>query len=239
MQITLQQWLRKFPGLAPKDIKSLTDPVDHQNVPKVVKLLRHVQMVPKFVPHCSDMNPAKATLDLIGQLWSYLINAFITPSYSLTKQLESLGIYSHFAIELYIRHGPSLMSPQLYYNSQSLVKSCYFYAECQKELDPNENVYFYHNGSNQGKRKFCSVRTATHDTNLDILGLADSLSEDSDMDRIIEENLDLNQEHHRTSWTNSPNIDHVNPKFFIGNLRAAKGDSLYAWDSSWQKAELL
>ncbi|KAE9402432.1 hypothetical protein BT96DRAFT_816625, partial [Gymnopus androsaceus JB14] len=211
-------------------VDNLIDPVDHQNVPKAVKLLRFIAMIPQQIPPRGEMDPSEATFDLTGCLWAHLYLAFIDPLLSLTDQLTSLAVYLHLCMILYRHHGSSLMSSQLYYDSQALVKSAFFYSAHQNILDPDENVYLYLGGSDRGERKFCNVRVATHDTNPDILGLANSLSEDADMDRIIEENPDLNREHRRTSWTSSPDIDHVNPKFYKGNLRAGDVNIDGAWN---------
>ncbi|KAE9392002.1 hypothetical protein BT96DRAFT_771543, partial [Gymnopus androsaceus JB14] len=170
-------------------------------------------------------------LKIIGFMWSNLIQAFINPDLSLTEQLEKLSVYTHTSFVLYCQHGSSLISPQLYYDSQSLVKASYFYVIHQTALDPDQDVELHHVGSDRGEHKFCSVWTATHDTNPDALALADSLLEDSDMDRIIEQNPDLNKQHRRTVWLRKPDVDHVNQNFFKGDLRAGNVRHEYAYNS--------
>ncbi|KAE9402192.1 hypothetical protein BT96DRAFT_816805, partial [Gymnopus androsaceus JB14] len=224
----LKKWILQLPWHDEVSANSLIDPTNHQNVPKAIKAI-----IPTKNPHHSEMDPDAAgehrALRIIGKLWSYFYQPFIDPLLNLTEQLTQLSAYSHLALVLYRQHGPLLMNPQLYYNSQSLVKAVYFYTSHQKALDPSKRVFLYQLGSDCQEQEFCDVRTATHDTNPDALGLSDSLSASADTSQFKLTYPELYHQHQRTAWTNSPNTDHVNPKFYKGDLTARNTNLSYAW----------
>ncbi|KAF8994753.1 hypothetical protein BDZ89DRAFT_1149926 [Hymenopellis radicata] len=108
-----------------RSIDSLLNPDDAQDVPRAVELLAAIIELQRL--ENLEMDPTELSeyraLRLLGETFKALLKPFITPTLSLSEQIESLILFSHLACALYLKNGPSFLSNQLYGDLQAMVKN--------------------------------------------------------------------------------------------------------------------
>ncbi|KAI0068929.1 hypothetical protein BV25DRAFT_1844785 [Artomyces pyxidatus] len=216
----LQEFLQLLPGQSYDTVKILIDPSDHQNVPRAVELLEALASLGDV--DSSHMAPTElvvfSTIKLLGEFWYSFLEPLINPTLSLSEQLRCLSRFGHLSFALYHLHGSSFMSNQLYGDTQAFVKAAFVAVERQRHLDEDLPFYLYQMGSDRLEEIFGEVRTQNHDRNCDILQLSDRLSTSVDNVDILNSYPRWNPGQRRISYTGAEGVDHVNPRYFTGNL---------------------
>ncbi|KAH9844334.1 uncharacterized protein C8Q71DRAFT_698404, partial [Rhodofomes roseus] len=219
-RIVVTNFLRMLPGHTKASVDILVDPADHQNVPRATKLLQAVVELANMNP--TDLSPtAMLTYQAIclqASLWQSLLDAFIDPSLSLSQQLTCLAKFAHMAFILYLQHGSTFMSNQLYSDIQALIKAVYVCVARQQLLDDTKPFYLYQIGSDRLEELFAEVRTQSHDRNCDMAQLAERLAISADIIQIYNRHPDWNRGQRRRSFTGREGVDHVNPRFYEGDM---------------------
>ncbi|SJL17231.1 uncharacterized protein ARMOST_20777 [Armillaria ostoyae] len=227
----LAYFLAKLPGQSPELVESLIDPIDHQNVPRVMKLLMAITQLKDL--NTMGMDPI--TLDqllcitIYGDLIDAYIQPFINPEYSLTDQLVSLSKAGHMLMALFHSHGTSFTLNQLYSNLQNVVKSSYVSIGKQQDLDSFQPFHIYQQASDQLELTFCEVWTDDHDPNPDTLQLGEDLGAGINQIVVYKHHPTWNRGQRRLSYTGSEGADHVNPQYFKGNLISGSVKLKVAW----------
>lgn len=229
----LTQFLRRLCGQTSESVEKLLDPSDHQNVPQAVKLMQALSSLKdmdasSFSP--SDLDSHRA-LKALGELWISYLNPFIVPDLSLTRQLEALSKFGHMTFVLYLKHGSSFMANQLYADMQALVKCAYFCVAQQQLLDPSMPWYMFLLGDDRLEEMFGEVRTVTHDRNCDPIQLTERLAGAADTAAIYNRHPTWKRASRRISYSGSEGSDHVNPKYFTGDLIVSNVDLKNVWES--------
>ncbi|KIJ43226.1 hypothetical protein M422DRAFT_170078, partial [Sphaerobolus stellatus SS14] len=173
---TIAKELSRLEGLSATEIAALIDPADHQNVPKAVRLLQRISEVttlPTIGLSPTELKIRKA-ICILGTLLEAVISPFVVPTWNLSQQLESLALASHLALYGMYKHGTAFISGQLYHDLQCMIKNAFFCVAKQRLLNPAEGFYFCQLGDDRLEGRFGTVRTLTHDRNVDALQLAEA-----------------------------------------------------------------
>ncbi|KIJ38670.1 hypothetical protein M422DRAFT_176215, partial [Sphaerobolus stellatus SS14] len=115
-------------------------------------------------------------------------------------------------------HGTSFISGQLYHNLQSMIKNVYFCVTKQRLLDPTCGFYLCQVDDDRLENLFGTVRTLTHDRNVDTLQLVDRLTSAGDINTILTEHPDWDRGHRRLKLEGCDGVDHVNPCSWKGDV---------------------
>ncbi|EIW82637.1 hypothetical protein CONPUDRAFT_52515, partial [Coniophora puteana RWD-64-598 SS2] len=232
----LEECLLQLPHLKGKrsNVRTLIDPSDHQNVPRATKLIKAVISLKDEVER-DELSPTQMKeltgYILLGELFNALLDPFINPSTSLSERLQLLSTYAHLAFALFKLHGPSFMTGQLYSDTQSLVKCCYFMVAQQQILDDSQPMFLHLIGSDRLEEQFCELRTETHDRNCDTLQVCERLSTSAERVSVYSRHPSWRKSYRRMSYTGREDeVDHVNPTFFTGNLIVCNVDLQGVWD---------
>ncbi|KDQ32303.1 hypothetical protein PLEOSDRAFT_1034989, partial [Pleurotus ostreatus PC15] len=216
----LHSFLVLLDGEDDASVRTLIDPADHQNVPRAVKLMIMISMISTLKDSTVRPidEPVLNVLLALNDLISAFLEPFINPILSLSEQLTSLAKFAHLAFVHHRLHGTSFMTNQLYADLQGVVKTAFFCVAKQKVLDRSKSFYLYQQGSDRLEQTFGTIRSMTHDQNVDIVQLCERLSDCVDVDKIFTKHPDWKRAHRRLSYTGTEGVDHVNPAYFTGNL---------------------
>ncbi|KAH7878477.1 uncharacterized protein C8R40DRAFT_1021048, partial [Lentinula edodes] len=120
------------------DIENVFNFGDHQDVPRAFTLLCLVADLRELDD--SDLDPSEIhtfrSLKLLGKLFAYLVEPFLLLDLSLFSQMKRLVKFAYLAFALYVKHGQSFMTPQLYGDIQAMIKNAIFLVAHTKSLDP-------------------------------------------------------------------------------------------------------
>ena len=121
-------------------------PQDPQNVPCAVELLQTV-IKPHGLTFPGPVTPTiVAEMDafhLLAELLKSILLPFTNVELSLTDHIQFLAKFSHLSFTLFQSHHDSLMSNQLYGDSQTMIKNCIFCVAKQKLLDDLRLFYIF------------------------------------------------------------------------------------------------
>ncbi|KAF7426548.1 hypothetical protein PC9H_008917 [Pleurotus ostreatus] len=236
----LHSFLVLLDGEDDASVRTLIDPADHQNVPRAVKLMIMISMISTLKDSTVRPidEPVLNVLLALNDLISAFLEPFINPILSLSEQLTSLAKFAHLAFVHHRLHGTSFMTNQLYADLQGVVKTAFFCVAKQKVLDRSKSFYLYQQGSDRLEQTFGTIRSMTHDQNVDIVQLCERLSDCVDVDKIFTKHPDWKRAHRRLSYTGTEGVDHVNPAYFTGNLVVDDVLLSGVWRSGRIEAEL-
>ncbi|KIJ38312.1 hypothetical protein M422DRAFT_176749, partial [Sphaerobolus stellatus SS14] len=228
----LSQSLKKLPGLSSQEVDILIDPADHQNVPKVVKLLNRISDI-STLPLVS-LNPAQVkahnAIVLLGAILKALIQLFTDLTMTLTHQLKSLSMTSHLCLAQMFMHGTAFISGQLYHDVQAMIKNVFFCVAKQCLLNPLSGFYLCQVGDDRLENVFGTVCTLTHDRNVDALQLSDHLAAAGEITSILSEHPEWDRGHRRLKLEGADGVDHVNPASWKGDVITGNVSIQHCWD---------
>ncbi|VDC01702.1 unnamed protein product [Peniophora sp. CBMAI 1063] len=201
-------------GLSTLTVDRLLKPEDGQDVPRAMELLEHLADLRTLEPEANPSRRQEANiLTLVGEMYGSYLDAFVTPAWSLSQQLEVLSKCAHMAFALYRIGGSSFMPTQLYYDIQSSIKNIFFCVAKQKELDPAQPFYIMLTGDDRLELLFGRVRMqGGHTPNFSFKQLVDRLRAAVDLDAIFARHPHLDQGHRRRDIRRSEDRDHLNPE---------------------------
>jgi hypothetical protein len=187
----LGQYFSLLPRINTDKIKTLLYPQDPQNVPCAVKLLQTIirlrglacpsPVTPTIV---ADMD----TFHLLAELVESILLPFTNVELLLADQIQFLTKYSHLSFTLFRSHRDSLMSNQLYGDSQTMVKNCIFYVAKQKLLDDSQPFYIFQLGTDRLEALFGRVcMLGLHDCTMNYRQAIEWFGHAVDVDYILED----------------------------------------------------
>lgn len=207
--IQVRKELYKLPNADTTNIQTLFNGRDAQNVPKAVRLLSMVSCVQELHPNEAD--PIQWAIILWGDLTDSYLHPFIDPHMTLSEQLTSLATTAHLLLVLYRKSGTSLMPGQLYYDTQSDIKSAFFCVAKQQLLNPEGEFFLLQLGTDRLEGQFGDIRTIGSTPNVDISRLADRTSAAGHMSHIYQRHPHWHWGHRRLTLTGKEGVDHTNP----------------------------
>ncbi|KAH9910636.1 uncharacterized protein B0H18DRAFT_1176982 [Fomitopsis serialis] len=232
-RMVVTRFLRMLPHQTHTSVDILVDPADHQNVPRAIKLLRAVIELSE-----SELPGLKPTdtityhaICLQAALWQSLLDAFMDPLLSLSDQLTHLSKFAHMSFALYLQHGSAFLSNQLYSDIQALIKAVYVCVARQQLLDDAQPFYLYQVGSDRLEELFAEVHTQSHDRNCDMAQLAERLAISAEIVDIYNRHPEWNRGQRRRSFTGREGVDHVNPRFYTGDMTVRNVNLGTVWHS--------
>lgn len=215
--------LLRLPDATPESVENLMNPADHQNVPRAVELIEAVSAISKS-PISQSASPTelaeRPVFTVLGELWDSYLLPFITPNWSLSQQLRSLAKFAHLAFAMYSIDGPKFMASRLYGDAEASVKSIFFCVGRQQILDGSQPFHIFLLGTDRLEGLFGEVRTSSHDRSCDVMQLTERLRNASENVEILTRNTGWDRGHRRISYRGGEGVDHVNPRFFTGDLTA-------------------
>ncbi|KDQ09812.1 hypothetical protein BOTBODRAFT_116692, partial [Botryobasidium botryosum FD-172 SS1] len=207
----------------------MLDPVDPQNVPRAIGLIRATGKL-NGLP-TADLKPSEQKTHnasaVLGE-WAFLfVLPFVSLSMLLSEQLESLSCRAHLTFALYSINGSAFMPPQLYHDIMATIKNIFFCVAKQKILDPDAPFYLCLVGTDRLEILFSTVRTMTHDRNADFLQLIERIAAAFDITIILCKHPDWSSGHHQLKSLTDAGADHINPRSWLGDVKVG-GVSLHA-----------
>ncbi|KAH7926994.1 hypothetical protein BV22DRAFT_1103933 [Leucogyrophana mollusca] len=236
----LSRFLTWLPGHDDASVQRLLHPTDPQDVPRAIDCMKAIIKVSKIaLPDDTDVCTLSdmAAIRQLGSLLEALLLPFIDTSMSLSQQIESLSTYAHLAFVFFRCHRRAFMSPQLFGDSQTMVKNMIFCVAKQQQLDPTEPFFLGDVGTDGLEQSFGRMRMAVgHDSSPCYQQSLDRLSAGCDIDAAFLRNPDLDPGHRRLKLTRSEGVDHIHRKLWKGNIISGLCDIPAAWHKGRERA---
>ncbi|KAG6819279.1 hypothetical protein H0H93_013480 [Arthromyces matolae] len=215
------------------DASTLLDPADKQDVPKAVRL---IQVLLKLDKESATKDPSivvrRNALIFIAKTLYCFVEPFTRVVSSISEQIRSLSTYAHITAAMYHTYGPTFIPGALYADSHAIVKNIIFtVARLQlSEAPATDSQYFApHDGTDRLENLFSHLRTQDHSRNFDFMQLEQKLSVAVEINKIFEDNSDLDQGHRRRDLIDAEGVDRVNPRSWQGDLDVHNVDLVKEW----------
>lgn len=229
------------PGCAVHEkIQALLSPKDAQDVPRAIKLLRLTSDLRKLASSNFDPSELKthSALCLLGEMLDALIAPFIDPMSSLSQQITSLIKFAHLSCALFLRHEGDFMPQHLYSDLQCMFRTAIFRVAHTKILNPSLRVLLCLLGDDVLEVEFGRVRMINgHDPGCDAEVIARNISSSQRLNNIFEKYPHWERTPYRLKINRSRDMDHLSPRNWIGDLRAATCDLSACWAEGGCQAE--
>ncbi|KAK7016105.1 hypothetical protein R3P38DRAFT_3569764 [Favolaschia claudopus] len=145
-----------------KSVDKLLNPDDPQDVPRAIDLIEAIISVRDAeVPSDNvDLASTSDSVRLLGHVFENFALPFITPEFSLSRQIRMLSTCAHLTFVLFREYRTDFMSNQLYGDTQSTIKSIVFSVAKQQLEDGEVNVNANEDGTDPLEGHFAFMRTA-------------------------------------------------------------------------------
>lgn len=239
--IMLSQWLERLTNYDWSDtsIHALLHPKDPQDVPRAVLLLCCVAELRDIDQ--SNFNPSERimhnALCLLGDALEALVEPFINPTLSLSQQITHLVKFAHIACALFIKHGTSFLSNQLYGDLQCLVKNAIFQVARTQMLNPILRVFLCLLGDDVLETLFGRIRMiGAHSPNVDIVEFENRTRRALNMGDIYSRWRVWERKPERLKLLRQRDSDHMNPENWTKDNVAGDCDLLKSCELGIQQA---
>ncbi|KAG6820014.1 hypothetical protein H0H93_006478 [Arthromyces matolae] len=230
--------LRHFMTL--EKAKALLDPADKQNVPKAVHLIECLLKL-EGLPEPQEpnvFNRRKAILFTVKTIYHF-IQPFTSVRMSISDQVRSLSTYAHITAAMYHQYGATFLTGALYADSQAIVKNIIFTIGRLQLMNSKYQYFMPHDGTDRLENLFSHLRTQDHSRNFDFQQLEQKISIATEINRIFEDNPDIDQGHRRRDLADAEGLDRVNPKSWQGDLAVSTVDLLSEWLNGRRQANVM
>jgi hypothetical protein len=209
-------------------VHSFLKPHDPQDVPLSYELLVAVSKLPKPSPNDSPIySRTRQALNLLGKLYSFLLEPYTNTQYSLRDQLNSLSAGVHCILSLYIKGRSAFMPVQLYADIMHMVKNMFFCVAKTQCDDIDGKLYIILLGTDRLEVEFGNVHSMVgNNANADLLQLSLRVTTATETAAI---------QAARPEWDSSlrrlaipalakqgddldRGIDHINPASWVGDI---------------------
>jgi hypothetical protein len=239
-RILLGRYFSLLSGVDADKIKMLLYPQDPQNVPCAVELLQTTIRLCDLTPPGHVTPTIIVDMDafsLLAELLESVLLPFTNVEMSLTEQIQSLSKYAHLSFTLFRSHRDSLMSNQLYGDSQTMVKNCVFCVAKQKLFDDSQPFYVFQLGTDRLEIFFGCVRMlGSHDSTMNYRQAIERFGHAVDIDCVLEEHPEWDTGARRLKMTRVEHVDHLNAESWKGNLLVCNIDLEKAWKTGGDTA---
>lgn len=231
---------------------ALLVPNDKQDVGLMYRLLYAIAELPPS-SSSDELSPtarsSRRVLHLLGQLYRLLLDPYSDIMLSLHEQLSKLSAAAHIILALYSQEKGNIMPVQLCFDVLAAIKNVYFSVAKTKVDNPEGNFHLVLLGTDCLEKVFGKVRTMIGtDTNADQLQLANRIDAAVQCVKILEQHpewggearrLKLKPRRTQDGETASPELDHINPRTWQGNVAVRDVVLLTAWQQGRQHAEQI
>ncbi|KAJ7900451.1 hypothetical protein B0H13DRAFT_2517977 [Mycena leptocephala] len=221
----LSRFLARLPDETDDSVRKLLFPDDPQDVPRAVELMEAVieLLAADFGTVDADTAADLDSLRLLALILKSILAPFITPSMSLTEQMEHLSTFAHLTFTLFRLNCLTFMSNQLYGDAQSMIKNAFFCLAKQQKLDPTRPFYLFQVGDDPLEKLFGKLRMlGGHNSAMNYAQAIERLGHACDLQSVYLWQPDLDQGQRRISMKRAEGVDHLNMASWTGN--ATSGD---------------
>ncbi|KAG8750064.1 hypothetical protein FRC12_013091 [Ceratobasidium sp. 428] len=223
----LVRYLRSLDELSESRILSLFNGTDPQNVPKANTLLMSIyraSQLPAVASHAHNK-----PFVLLGEVLGSFVRPFTVPNMTLDEQMASLSKCAHLIFALYRIDGTKFLSGQLVYDIQASIKNAIFCVAKTQLIGPDTPFYLLQTGTDRLEARFGTYRTATSDTNGDLMQMCDRAAGAQHIDEIFAAHPDWNRAPYRLSLDGKSGVDHTNPSSWTGDVAVGNVDLHASW----------
>ncbi|KAJ6526383.1 hypothetical protein B0H19DRAFT_970619 [Mycena capillaripes] len=208
-----------LPHVTIEKAKGLLDPLDKQNVPKVVTLVQEMYTLRDLpMPENPSEGKTRHAINVYAEFMGYLIFPFIDVDQSLSQQIRSLATYAHLCTAMYLKHQTNFLTNPLFADSQLIVRCIIITTARLQIINPQLKFYIILDGTDRLEGIFCDARTIDHASNFSIEQLVQKLATGALINATLQRNPDLDRGHRKLKFTGVLGIDHINPTSWKGNV---------------------
>ncbi|KAG8781543.1 hypothetical protein FRC12_021783 [Ceratobasidium sp. 428] len=223
----LVKYLRYLGDLPESRILSFFDGKDPQNVPKANALLTNLHRASQLTEIAS--RPEHKPFVLLGEVIGSFVHPYTVPTLSLTEQITSLARCGHLLYALYRTDGVKFLPSQLFYDIQASIKNAVFCVAKTQLIDPSLPFYLLQTGTDRLEARFGTYRTATSDSNCDVLQMCERAASAQHIDEIFSAHPAWNRAPYRLSLDGKAGVDHTNPASWTGDVIVGHVDLNACW----------
>ena len=231
--ISKDQLKHVFIKVGIKNIKSILEPSDKQNVPAVLDLYEALGESLTFCENSADqvLRELLQPLKILYNKFNGILSVFSNPTINLDTQLIKLSKLAHILFHQYRAFGTAFLPGQLYHDLQRMIQGCYYACKMQQKRGGGK-LYLYQLGTDQLERLFSTVRTITHAQNCDSLELCQQLSHAESLEVIISKHLMWKRLHGKRLCGNKD----TSQREWTGDLNVDKCDVQKLWNMGQMEA---
>ncbi|KAG2120169.1 hypothetical protein BD769DRAFT_1671813 [Suillus cothurnatus] len=220
----LSRYLVWLPTYDEASVMKLFHPDDPQDIPWAIELMQAIVEFSKSqhsLLNNSFSTDANTHVDLVSiNILSNLIESilipFINTKLSLTEQVQSLSCYAHLAFSIFRVHHHLFMPFQLYYDTQTSVKSAMFSITKQQLLDLRMSFFLGDCRDDQLELMFGAAK---------------------DIDIVFKRHPELDPGHQRLSLGKRiEDVDHINRLMWKGDITSNCCDLPSVWQQGYEMA---
>ncbi|KAJ7780882.1 hypothetical protein B0H14DRAFT_2310240, partial [Mycena olivaceomarginata] len=199
--------------------KGLLDPLDKQNVPKVITMVQEMHTLWDLpMPENPSEGKTRHAINFYAEFMGYLIFPFIDVDKSISQQIRSLSTYAHLCTAMYLKHQTNFLTNPLFADSQLIVRCIIITTARLQILNPHLKFYIILDGTDRLEGVFCDARTIDHASNFNIEQLVQKLATGALINATFQRNPDLDRGHRKLKLTGALGIDHINPASWKGDV---------------------
>lgn len=226
--------------LAKHRIDTIVDPSDKQDVKLMYDLLSAIAILPAAAE--DDPPPihnTRTALQLLGKLYTHLLEAYTNIHLSLSEQLQHLSAIAHLVMAIYRSDKGDSMPSQTYYDLMTAIKNAFFCVAKTQVDNPDGDFWLILIGTDALERLFGKIRTMIgNDSNVDQLQLANRAESAAMCTSILAEHPEWEKAPRRLTlkaWREqagdlSARVDHINPASWGGDARVRGVVLLTCWE---------
>lgn len=233
-------------GVPEKDIKSVFEVQDKQNVLKAMLLL-HMLAQCDFnrLTSCESTTDssrrmsreallvASPSLKVVTFLCEAMIMPAIDVDMSLSRQLEYASALAHTMYFLQAKHGTHFLPNQQAYDFAISCMSLYAIVAKAQVRDPSGNtpIYIMSLGTDELEKLFGMLRSQNHNRGFDILELHQKISSAADHVDILKRHPNWAPTGKNRLSTKSKHWDHLTPRNWKGDVTAGSANLRQCWEN--------
>ncbi|KAK7063420.1 hypothetical protein R3P38DRAFT_2492280 [Favolaschia claudopus] len=215
-----------------KSIHKLLNPDDPQDVPRAIDLIEAIISVRDITPpsHNVDLTSTCDSVRLLGHVLENFMSPFISPEFSLSKQICTLSTCAHLIFVLFREYRLDFMSNQLYGDTQSTIKNIVFSVAKQQLEDSQVDVNANEDGTDPLEGHFSFMRTiGGHNSAMSYKQAVERSGWACDIQGVYGRWPHLHQESRRRRITRTEQKDHLNSHKWNADLKAGNCDLIEEW----------
>ncbi|KAK7012531.1 hypothetical protein R3P38DRAFT_3588444 [Favolaschia claudopus] len=225
-----------------KSIHKLLNPDDPQDVPRAIDLIEAIISVRDITPlsHNVDLTSTCDSVRLLGHVLENFMSPFISPEFSLSKQICTLSTCAHLIFVLFREYRLDFKSNQLYGDTQSTIKNIVFSVAKQQLEDSQVDANANEDGTDPLEGHFSFMRTiGGHNSAMSYKQAVERSGLACDIQGVYGRWPHLHQESRRRRITRTEQKDHLNSHKWNADLKAGNCDLIEEWATGRINAVLI
>jgi hypothetical protein len=215
-----------------KTVHKLLNPDDPQDVPRAIDLIEAIISLREVEPPTYDVDLTSTcdSVRLLGHVLESFTLPFISPDFSLGKQIRMLSTCAHLMFILFREYRLDFMSNQLYGDTQSTIKNIVFSVAKQQLQDPDVDVNANEDGTDPVEGHFSFMRTTGgHNSAMNYKQGVERSGWACDIQGVYGRWPHLQQQSRRRRVTRTEHKDHLNSRKWDADLKAGNCEIIDDW----------